>query len=172
MAAPTGTDAHGTTSPALAFTFRKQPPRKSNGSGPNTPEPRSPTKHRAKRSWHWRAISRNGLFRVVLANPRCGHPKLQDFLRKSSRMAGGKPDSTPAGSGRSAHESAHTQQAREGSGWHSGASVQAADLPAASAAENEKTPAKAAVVGTSRGFQKQRLRSESNRRWRICNPLP
>jgi len=36
----------------------------------------------------------------------------------------------------------------------------------------QKTPAKAAVVGTSQGFQKQRLRSESNRRWRICNPLP
>ena len=48
----------------------------------------------------------------------------------------------------------------------------AADPPAPTVAENEKTPAKAAVVGTSQGFQKQRLRSESNRRWRICNPLP
>ena len=37
--------------------------------------------------------------------------------------------------------------------------------------ENKKTPAKAAVVGTSQGFQKQRLRSESNRRWRMCNPV-
>ena len=38
--------------------------------------------------------------------------------------------------------------------------------------QRKKTPAKAAVVGTSQGFQKQRLRSESNRRSRICNPLP
>jgi hypothetical protein len=50
--------------------------------------------------------------------------------------------------------------------------VRLADHIESSAAENEKTPAKAAVVGTSQGFQKQRLRSESNRRWRICNPLP
>ena len=47
-----------------------------------------------------------------------------------------------------------------------------ADVTFGPAAGNEKTPAKAAVVGTSRGFEKQRLRSESNRRWRICNPLP
>ncbi len=73
---------------------------------------------------------------------------------------------------KSDHYSDHYGKAQEGSGWHSGASVRLADHTAASAAENEKTPAKAAVVGTSQGFQKQRLRSESNRRWRICNPLP
>jgi hypothetical protein len=48
--------------------------------------------------------------------------------------------------------------------------VRAADHLPAGAAENEKTPATAAVVGTSQGSSKQRLRSESNRRWRICNP--
>jgi len=69
------------------------------------------------------------------------------------------------------HTDVHKESAQEGSGWHSGASVRLADHTAASAAENEKTPAKAAVVGTSQGFQKQRLRSESNRRWRICNAV-
>jgi integrase len=84
----------------------------------------------------------------------------------------GVADSAVSLDRRSDHKSDHTESAQEGSGWHSGASVRAADLPASSAAENEKTPAGAAVVGTPRGFQKQRLRSESNRRWRICNPLP
>jgi hypothetical protein len=43
---------------------------------------------------------------------------------------------------------------------------------ASSRGRHQKKPlAKAAVVGTSQGFQKQRLRSESNRRWRICNPV-
>ena len=66
-------------------------------------------------------------------------------------------------------KSDHYGKAPMGSAWHSGASVRAADQPDQSAAENEKTPAMAAVVGTSRGLHGQRLRSESNRRWRICN---
>ncbi len=78
----------------------------------------------------------------------------------------------PAVAQQSDHKNDHTEQAQEGSGWHSRASVRLADHTAASAAENEKTPAKAAVVGHSQGSSKQRLRSESNRRWRICNPLP
>ncbi len=76
---------------------------------------------------------------------------------------------------KSAHESAHSQQAREGSGWHSAASVRAADHSEPSAAptsKNKKTPEKPGNIRTSRGFSAQRLRSESNRRWRICNPLP
>ena len=36
----------------------------------------------------------------------------------------------------------------------------------------QKTPAKPGISGTSRGSSVERLRSESNRRWRICNPLP
>ena len=66
----------------------------------------------------------------------------------------------------------HKLQASHGTGWHSGASVRAADHSEPSAAENEKTPEKPGTIGTSRGFSAQRLRSESNRRWRICNPLP
>ena len=37
---------------------------------------------------------------------------------------------------------------------------------------NTKTPAKPGNSGTSQGSRAERLRSESNRRWRICNPLP
>ena len=66
----------------------------------------------------------------------------------------------------------HCEEARLGSAGHSGASVRAADQPDASAAENEKTPAMPGISGTSRGSLAKRLRSESNRRWRICNPLP
>ena len=80
----------------------------------------------------------------------------------------GRADRSPT----DVHTDVHKESAQEGSGWHSGASVRLADHTAPSVAENKKTPAKAAVVGTSQGFQKQRLRSESNRRWRICNPLP
>ena len=67
------------------------------------------------------------------------------------------------------HTDVHKRPAREGSEWHSGASVRAADLPAATAAETQKTPAKPGKTGTSRGSSVERLRSESNRRWRICN---
>ena len=84
----------------------------------------------------------------------------------------GMADSAVAPDRKSAHESAHMQEAQEGSEWHSRASVRAADLPASSAAEKQKTPAKPDHSGTSRGSSVERLRSESNRRWRICNPLP
>jgi integrase len=80
----------------------------------------------------------------------------------------GRADAVP----KSAHESAHMQEAQAGSGWHSGASVRAADCSEMSAAEKQKTPAKPVISGASRGSSGERLRSESNRRWRICNPLP
>ena len=50
--------------------------------------------------------------------------------------------------------------------------VRAAGCSEMSAAEKQKTPAKPGISGTSRGSSGERLRSESNRRWRICNPLP
>ena len=80
----------------------------------------------------------------------------------------GRADAVPG----SDHQNDHYGKAQVGSGWHSGASVRAADLPASSAAETQKTPAKPDHSGTSRGSSVERLRSESNRRWRICNPLP
>jgi integrase len=78
----------------------------------------------------------------------------------------GRADAVPG----SDHQNDHYGKAQVGSGWHSGASVRAADLPASSAAEKQKTPAKPGVSRASRGSSVERLRSESNRRWRICNP--
>jgi len=66
----------------------------------------------------------------------------------------------------------YSRQAPGGTGWQSAATSPVTHQPADNKLAQQKTPAKAAVVGTSQGFQKQRLRSESNRRWRICNPLP
>ena len=70
------------------------------------------------------------------------------------------------------HKIDHTLPAGPDTSWQSGADVTADDDARSATPAQQKTPAKAAVVGTSQGFQKQRLRSESNRRWRICNPLP
>jgi len=44
--------------------------------------------------------------------------------------------------------------------------------PESEGPRNAKTPAKPGNSGTSQGSKAERLRSESNRRWRICNPLP
>jgi hypothetical protein len=73
---------------------------------------------------------------------------------------------------KSAHESAHSRQAQEGSTWHSAASVRLADHTAEGKPEKAKTPEMPGESKASRGSSTQRLRSESNRRWRICNPLP
>ena len=84
----------------------------------------------------------------------------------------GVADSAVSPDRRSDHKSDHTESAQEGSGWHSRASVRVADHSEPGAAKNKKTPAKPGKPGTSRGSSVERLRSESNRRWRICNPLP
>jgi hypothetical protein len=83
--------------------------------------------------------------------------------------------SQPANGGRSPnhpsvdHKIDHTLPAGTDTSWQSGADVTADGDARPATLAQQKTPAKAAVVGTSQGFQKQRLRSESNRRWRICN---
>jgi integrase len=79
---------------------------------------------------------------------------------------------TPAGSVAGDYKSDYSQQAGGASGWQSGASApvdreQASTMPA-----NEKTPAKPGEGRAPQGSSVERLRSESNRRWRICNPLP
>jgi integrase len=73
---------------------------------------------------------------------------------------------------RSDHKSDHTQQAQKGSAWHSGASVRLADPSGQAHPEKAETPANPGKSGAPRGSSGKRLRSESNRRWRICNPLP
>ncbi|MEN9666819.1 MAG: hypothetical protein RLZZ326_3182 [Planctomycetota bacterium] len=57
-----------------------------------------------------------------------------------------------------------------GSDWHSGATLRAVGGPESEGPRNAKTPAKPGNSGTSQGSKAERLRSESNRRWRICNP--
>jgi integrase len=54
---------------------------------------------------------------------------------------------------KSAHESAHSQEAQEGSDWHSGASVRLADHTAASAAENKKPLRRPLLSAHRRGFR-------------------
>lgn len=104
-----------------------------------------------------------GLGDLLTGQPTC--PEAE-----SQRATGtyGRTDRSPT----DVHTDVHTESAREGSAWHSRASLRAAAHPPTGAAEKQKTPATAAVVGTSQGSSKQRLRSESNRRWRICNPEP
>ncbi len=73
---------------------------------------------------------------------------------------------------KSAHESAHSQQAQEGSGWHSRASVRAADQSEPRDAREPETATIPAVRGASVDSEEKRRWWESNPRWRICNPLP
>jgi integrase len=101
-----------------------------------------------------------------------GQPTRPEAEAQRATGTCGRADAAPVSDHKSDHKSDHTESAREGSGWHSRASVRAAALPASSAAGNEKTPAKPGVSGVSQGSSSKRLRSESNRRWRICNPLP
>jgi integrase/recombinase XerD len=70
------------------------------------------------------------------------------------------------------HRIDHTLPAGTGTSWQSGSDMPANGEGRRPPPAQQKTPAKAAVVGTLQGSSKQRLRSESNRRWRICNPLP
>jgi integrase len=73
---------------------------------------------------------------------------------------------------KSDHYSDHCQEAPGGSNWHSGATGAITPTAESNGAEKAKTPAKPDDSGASRGSSEERLRSESNRRWRICNPLP
>ena len=84
----------------------------------------------------------------------------------------GRADSALSCDRPSDHKSDHTESAQEGSAWHSRASVQAADRSEPRAAQ---TPENATIPEKNPGIaakKSERLRSESNRRWRICNPLP
>ena len=82
-----------------------------------------------------------------------GQPTRPEAEAQRATGTCGAADSAVAPVRKSAHESAHMQEAQKGSTWHSGASVRVADQPEPPAAGNEKTPAGAAVVGTPRGFQ-------------------
>jgi len=68
-----------------------------------------------------------------------------------------------------------TQQIQQQSGFDA-VRARCAKLPLAipnhHLAKNEKTPRFPENTEEKAGFSGERLRSELNRRWRICNPLP
>ena len=74
--------------------------------------------------------------------------------------------------GRVDHKIDHTHPAKGGSEWHPGATLRAVGGPAPAPPAQQKTPANPGKTGDTQGSKEKRLRSESNRRWRICNPMP
>jgi hypothetical protein len=101
-----------------------------------------------------------------------GQPSRPEAEARRATGTCGRADSAVSRDHQSDHYSDHYGKAQEGSEWHSRASVRAADCSEMSAAEKQKTLGKPGVSGTFQGSSVERLRSESNRRWRICNPLP
>ena len=71
---------------------------------------------------------------------------------------------------KSDHYSDHYEPAREGSGWHSGASLRAAGCSEMSETQEPESATIPANFAEKVTKKTKRLRSESNRRWRICNP--
>ena len=65
-----------------------------------------------------------------------------------------------------------SERALGGTRRHSGGDIGVVSGPLSEPSAQQKTPAKPGKTGTSQGSKAERLRSESNRRWRICNPLP
>ena len=92
-------------------------------------------------------------------------------VEQLGEMLMGPLPGSPAGSSGD-YSSDYSRQAPGGKAWQDAASSPSDRPQAKEKPTNKKTPAKAAVVGTSQGSLEERLRSESNRRWRICNPLP
>jgi len=99
-----------------------------------------------------------------------GQPSRPEVEAAAQRATG--TDGQPESATERAHESAHTQTAREGSGWHSAASVRADAPPEPRTPAKPESPTIPGVFAGTAGAKGKRLRSESNRRWRICNPLP
>jgi hypothetical protein len=79
---------------------------------------------------------------------------------------------TPAAAAAGDYQSDYSQQAGDGKDWHSEASSPVDREQSNPKPANEKTPAKPGEGRAPQGSSLERLRSESNRRWRICNPLP
>ena len=88
------------------------------------------------------------------------------------RATGTEGRAEPPAAAKSDHSSDHCQQAREGSDWHSGADVRAAECPEPSAAQEPETATIPGVFRVLDAKKRKRRRWESNPRWRICNPLP
>ena len=97
-------------------------------------------------------------------------PSRPDKEAAAMRATGthGRQEAAP----KSDHYSDHYEPAREGSDWHSGASLRVAGCSEVSAAQQPESATIPAVLAENVTKKRKRLRSESNRRWRICNPLP
>jgi integrase len=97
-------------------------------------------------------------------------PSRPDKEAAAMRATGthGRQEAAP----KSDHYSDHYEPAREGSGWHSGASLRAAGCSEMSETQEPESATIPANFAEKVTKKTKRLRSESNRRWRICNPLP
>ena len=81
--------------------------------------------------------------------------------------ASGPADGLP-----SDRQSDWSRAAQDGLGRHSAASVRADAAPEPRPPAEPESPTIPGVFAGTAGAKRKRLRSESNRRWRICNPLP
>ncbi len=92
-------------------------------------------------------------------------------VEQLGEMLMGPLPGTPAGCPGD-YSSDYSRQAPGGRTWQDAASSSTDGPQINEKPANKKTPATPGISGTSRGSSVERLRSESNRRWRICNPLP
>ena len=102
-----------------------------------------------------------------LLSPRPPAPTSETSLLRAT----GTEDST-AVPRPSDHQSDHYGEASTGTARHSGANMRVVTATSDACPLSDETPVITPVSGESQGSSKERLRSESNRRWRICNPLP
>ncbi len=97
-------------------------------------------------------------------------PKAPQPERQSMRATGTDGRAAPGRPG--VHTDVHARQAREDSERHSAACGATAAGSEPLAAREAESPTNREIRGASEASKGKRLRSESNRRWRICNPLP
>jgi integrase len=109
----------------------------------------------------------SGLGDLLTQQP--SRPEPQQMLATGT---GGRTEPPAATAQKSAHESAHSQQAPTGPGWHSRADVPPAECPEPSAVQEPETATIPGDFRDSATEKTKRRRWESNPRWRICNPLP
>jgi integrase len=91
---------------------------------------------------------------------------------EASRLRATGTDEGTAGPRPSDHQNDHYREAPSGMGRHYRANTRVVISGSEACHSNDETPVITPVSGESQGSQRKRLRSESNRRWRICNPLP
>ena len=86
--------------------------------------------------------------------------------------AGETPSGVPCQAGKIDPLIDPSERALGGTRRHSGGDIGVVSGPLSAPSAQQKTPAKPGKNRDFAGVKAERLRSESNRRWRICNPLP